>query len=111
MPEVKSMPSTHSGDVTLDQLAEQIDVLRNEISDLTRSAAAFAQQKGDAALQDARSKADRALAQGSDKLEDVRETLEHLPDRTKEAVQQRPLMALGVAAGIGLLVGLLSGRR
>ena len=57
----------------------------------------------------------------ADSLRPLEEQLEHLLDdlhhtlrpRIEKPVRERPLMALGIAAGVGLITGLLlaSGRR
>ncbi len=59
-----------------------------------------AKDKADAALHEARDKADAALSQAKDKAQDVVGDVETY-------TRDKPLMALGIAAGVGVVLGVL----
>jgi ElaB/YqjD/DUF883 family membrane-anchored ribosome-binding protein len=52
------------------------------------------------------------VAERADKFVDsVEQRATHAYGAVKERVQERPTMALGVAAGVGILIGLMLARR
>ncbi|WP_161861607.1 DUF883 family protein [Algicella marina] len=97
--------------VTLDELAAQLSTLKEEIGTLTRNAGAYSRQQSQRAVDEARSNARDAVAKGEEHLHAAQNAVAKLPDDAALMVRERPLAALGVAAGVGLLVGLLSGRK
>jgi ElaB/YqjD/DUF883 family membrane-anchored ribosome-binding protein len=100
----------HAVEVISRQTGHASDVVRARLLDLVRATGDQAQQVGDTVAQ-----------QVSDTLRPLEEQLESLLDdlnttlrpKIEKPVRDRPLLALGVAAGVGLLAGLLlaSGRR
>lgn len=70
---------------------------------------------GSADLAEVRARAEQSLAQIKTRLNDAQHNLrisgQQAVTATHDYVQHNPLTALGVAAGVGVLIGLLSGRR
>lgn len=70
---------------------------------------------GGADLAEVRARAEESLARVKSRLDDaqasLRATSQEAMTATHAYIQENPWAALGVAAGIGVLVGLLSGRR
>jgi ElaB/YqjD/DUF883 family membrane-anchored ribosome-binding protein len=70
---------------------------------------------GSADLAEVRARAEQSLAHIKTRLNDAQHSLrisgQQAVTATHDYVQHNPLTALGVAAGVGVLIGLLSGRR
>lgn len=105
------MENTHSEAVTKEQLINDFKVV---VADAEALLKATANQSGEkiAALRD---KAEESLRAGKIRMAEAQEAL---LVRTREAadtadvyVHENPWRAVGIAAGIGLVVGLLIGRR
>lgn len=84
----------------VEHLAEQIAVLRQDISAISRSLADIGASTKDAAVQSARVKAAELRASG-----------EELGQQAVDAVRQQPAAAVGMAVGVGFLLGFLTGRK
>ena len=103
--------ATASG-VSIDDLARQIETIRSDLSTL----ASLFGEVGKAEASRAR---DNLKAQGQAAQDITEEQLEHIRRKAvgyrndaEDFVQRKPEAALGIAAGLGLLVGLfLSSRR
>jgi ElaB/YqjD/DUF883 family membrane-anchored ribosome-binding protein len=98
-------------DVTKAQLVTEFKAV---IADAEALIKATAGQGGDKVDQ-VRSKAEASLASAKDKLEDMHEDLiekgREAVKATDDYVQENPWKAVGIAAGLGLVIGLLVSRR
>jgi ElaB/YqjD/DUF883 family membrane-anchored ribosome-binding protein len=97
--------------VTADQLIEDLQTVIRDAEGLLRATAAQGGEK----IQEVRSKAEESVRQAKDRLAGIeKEALDRaqaLAGDTHEFVRTRPWQAVGIAAGIGLVLGLLLSRR
>lgn len=97
--------------VTTDKLLEDLQTVVADAEALLKATASQAGEK----VQEARAKAEESLAAARERLADVQEDAlrqaRELMTEGEEYVRQNPWQAVGIAAGIGLLVGLLLSRR
>lgn len=84
---------------TTEDLARQVEDLKADISRLTESLGEFGRAKS----QHYRSEAQR-------RAEGLRDEAQGRIDEVEVYVRQNPTQALGIAAGVGLLIGLFSRR-
>ena len=89
---------------SLEDLSAQIDILKNDIATLTTSVGEYSKSKGRAAADSARSTANDLATSGRVKALETQ-------DAAEEFVREQPAAALGIAAGLGFLVGLIATRR
>ena len=97
--------------VTKEKLAQDLKIVISDAEDLLRATASQAGEKVSAA----REKIQESLRRARLKLADVEDAI---VDKSKQAarvtdeyVHDHPWRAVGIAAGIGFVVGLLIGRR
>mgnify|MGYP000193381617 CR=1 FL=1 len=100
----KSAPST-------EELAAQIDQIKDDIGALTRMLAEYAGDKEQKAQDALKAKAQAAKDQGAVAMKQAQAQAEKLGAQTQDFVAHNPGLALGVAAGLGFLVGALGSRR
>ena len=97
--------------VTTDKLLEDLQTVVADAEALLKATANQAGEK----VQEARAKAEESLAAARERLADVQEDAlrqaRELMSEGEEYVRQNPWQAVGIAAGVGLLVGLLLSRR
>lgn len=97
--------------VTKEQLIKDFKVV---IADAEALIKATANQGGEA-VSNLRAKAEESLAVAKEKLADAQDALIEkgrvAAKATDDYVHEKPWNAVGIAAGVGLLVGLLIGRR
>ncbi len=84
---------TGGKEITVDDLAAQIDTLKSDLSKLTHTLADFGVAKTEAATASAKMKATEAQLQAED------------------FVRTQPATSIGLAAGLGFLVGMIASRR
>jgi len=97
--------------VTKDKLAQDLKIVIADAEDLLRATAGQAGEKVSAArekIQDSLREAKVKLAEVEDLLIDKGRQAAHATD---EYVHDHPWKAVGIAAGIGLIVGMLISRR
>lgn len=111
MTQQKPVDPKKAAEVTLEDLAQQIEALKHELADLSRSASAFARQRGEHAVDEARGRARDALHRGEEQVDAVQRALTELPDDAMSAVRRQPAAALAIAAGLGFLFGIATGRK
>ncbi|MBM3357852.1 MAG: DUF883 domain-containing protein [Betaproteobacteria bacterium] len=97
--------------VTRDKLVQDLKIVISDAEELLRATASQAGEKVSAArerVQDSLHRAKVKIAEAEDILVDKGKQAARATD---EYVHEHPWRAVGVAAGIGLIVGLLIGRR
>ena len=97
--------------VTREKLAQDLKIVIADAEELLRATASQAGEKAAAArekIQESLHRAKMKLAEAEDILIDKTKQAAHATD---EYVHEHPWKAVGVAAGIGLIIGLLIGRR
>lgn len=106
------MPKTKKQEeVTTDTLLADLQAVVADAEALLKATAGLAGDK----VQEARSRAEESLAAARERLVDVEDDAlkqaRELVSNGEEYVRQNPWAAIGIAAGVGVLVGLLLGRR
>ena len=101
----------HETTVTKDKLIEDLKIVIADAEDLLRATASQAGEKISAAREKVQDSLDRARA-GLGNIEDVvMDTGKQVARATDEYVQANPWQAVGIAAVVGLVIGLLISKR
>ncbi len=90
-----------------DKLVEDVKILSKDVQDLLKATASVVGERA----AEARTKVEASLKVAQEKLDSARETAKARSREaalaTHEYVQENPWNAVGVAAGVGLLIGLV----
>jgi ElaB/YqjD/DUF883 family membrane-anchored ribosome-binding protein len=97
--------------LSTDDLSQQVDTLKADISRLTETITAMGKQKAQSTKQDVELKALLLKERGKEALDSAGTEINRLSAEAERNVRERPMTALAIAAGIGLLVGLLTSRK
>jgi len=101
----------HETTVTKEKLVEDLKIVIADAEDLLRATASQAGEKISAAREKVQDTLDRAKAGLGDIEDVVTDTGRQAARATNEFVQANPWQAVGIAAAVGLVVGLLISRR
>ena len=97
--------------VTVDKLLEDLQAVVSDAEALLKATAHQAGEK----VQEVRAKAEQSVQAARERLAELKEsamdTTRELVSDGEEYVRKNPWQSVGIAAGVGLLVGLLIGRR
>jgi ElaB/YqjD/DUF883 family membrane-anchored ribosome-binding protein len=92
---------------TVDKLLQDLQAVVTDAEELLRATAGHAGEK----VQEARARAEESLSTARERLGEMKEDALHqareLVSSGEEYVRRNPWQAVGIAAGAGLLVGLL----
>ncbi|MBB5516834.1 ElaB/YqjD/DUF883 family membrane-anchored ribosome-binding protein [Rubricella aquisinus] len=94
-----------------DDLVKQIETLKADVQALTDTLGELGKAQGAAAKNAAAEKAAALRDAGEDQINRARGAANDLNDQANEFVRTQPATALGIAAGVGFLVGMMSGRK
>jgi ElaB/YqjD/DUF883 family membrane-anchored ribosome-binding protein len=98
-------------DVTKDKLIEDLKVVAQDVEELLRATASQTGEK----IAAARTRAEETLRSARMRLsetgDDVAESARAAATAADDYVRDNPWQAVGIAAGIGLVIGLVLGRR
>lgn len=92
-------------------LSQQIAALKDDIANLTATVAEYGRAQGTELKSAATQKAAGVAMSGVATANGVKASAEKTFADTEEAVRANPAAAVGIAAGIGFLVGMLTARR
>ena len=105
------MSTNATPEVTTDQLLADLKTVMTDAEALLRATSAQTGEK----IQEVRARAEESLRQAKARLgsieEDARRRAREVADATDDYVRENPWQSVGIAAGVGLLVGLLLARR
>jgi ElaB/YqjD/DUF883 family membrane-anchored ribosome-binding protein len=100
-----------NAEVTTDQLVADLKTVMHDAEALLK---ATSTQTGER-IQEARARAEQSLQQARTRLTELEqeafERAQQMADATEGYVRDNPWQSVGIAAGVGLLIGLLLSRR
>jgi ElaB/YqjD/DUF883 family membrane-anchored ribosome-binding protein len=98
-------------EVTTDQLLADLKTVMNDAEALLRATSTQTGEK----IQEVRARAEESLRQAKVRLSSIEDEAlrraREVADATDEYVRENPWQSVGIAAGVGLLLGLLLTRR
>jgi ElaB/YqjD/DUF883 family membrane-anchored ribosome-binding protein len=98
-------------EVTTDQLLADLKTVMNDAEALLRATSSQTGEK----IAEVRARAEASLRQAKERLSSIEDEAlrraREVADATDEYVRENPWQSVGIAAGVGLLVGLLLARR
>lgn len=98
-------------EVTTDQLVADLKTVMEDAEALLKATSTLTGEK----VQEVRARAEESLRQAKVRLSEVEEEAmrraREIADAADEYVQENPWQSVGIAAGIGLVLGLLLARR
>ncbi|MCV3269940.1 DUF883 family protein [Roseobacter sinensis] len=111
-----------NGKADINDVTAQIDTIKQDIAALTALVTDVATDKKDEAREHAAAQAAAFKSSAADTIADAQEKARAAGERVRsdaevayskaeETVRQQPAMAVGIAAGIGFLVGTMMARR
>jgi ElaB/YqjD/DUF883 family membrane-anchored ribosome-binding protein len=105
------MSTATPNEVTTDQLLADLKTVMSDAEALLRATSAQTGEK----IQEVRARAEESLRQAKARLSSIEDEAlrraREVADATDEYVRENPWQSVGIAAGIGLLLGLLLARR
>ena len=100
-----------SNEATTDQLMTDLKTVMSDAEALLK---ATSNQTGER-IQEVRARAEESLRQARERVmqveQDALKAAREMAEATEEYVRDNPWQAIGVAAGVGLLLGIVLGRR
>lgn len=96
---------------TAAELSAQIEALRDDVAGLAESLAALGKAKGASLIDAARDEAYHLKARGEEKVAALQQRAVSMTAQAEDAVRENPQTALGIAAGLGFLFGVILSRR
>lgn len=100
-----------NADTTTADLHDQIATLRADLGALTQIISDLAQAKGDEAASTVKDKIQGASDTVADQIETARLHAMDTQSKAEDFIRTQPATALGVAAGVGFLIGFLGSRK
>lgn len=94
-----------------DDLRRQLEALRADLASVTSTLAEIGKHKGDAVAGSLRDGASKIFAAGEEKAGQMAHAAGDIYAEYSEMTRRNPATALGIAAGVGFIVGLLLSRR
>jgi ElaB/YqjD/DUF883 family membrane-anchored ribosome-binding protein len=105
------MSTATPNEVTTDQLLADLKTVMSDAEALLRATSAQTGEK----IQEVRARAEESLRQAKARLSSIEDEAlrraREVADATDEYVRENPWQSVGIAAGVGLLLGLLLSRR
>ncbi|WP_322867905.1 YqjD family protein [Aquicoccus sp. G2-2] len=109
MAEAKS--TLKPNDAEAQALSEQMADLRADIAGITKTLAEMGAARGEAAKESAQNTVSALRDQGEKALKDAQARAEAISHQAADTVREQPAVAVGLAVGLGFLLGFVSGRK
>jgi ElaB/YqjD/DUF883 family membrane-anchored ribosome-binding protein len=105
------MAQSTNGAATSEDLARQIEALKNDVASISRILADMGAQRRDDLKDSVNRTAADLRAKGEATVNDARDRGLELGEQAADAVRRQPATAIGLAVGVGFLIGFMTGRR
>lgn len=109
MAQAKSVDASPQDEV--DQLSKQIVTLREDISAISKTLSELGGATRDAAVDGARRTVTELRHAGEQQLRAAQDRAEEMGQQAADAVRGQPAAAVGLAIGVGFLLGFMTGRK
>ena len=96
---------------SVEELTEQVETLKNDVSALVSLLGDLGKAESKRAVHKVKERGETVKNLSEEQIERVRASVEGYRHDAEVFVRDKPEMALGIAAGLGLLVGMLLTRR
>lgn len=106
-----STTSKTTSTASSEDLAQQIDTLKADIARLTETMTSMGKQKAYEARGDVEARAALLKERGMDAVDSAGHEIDRLTAEAERNVREKPMTALAIAAGVGVLVGFLTARK
>ncbi|MXU65682.1 DUF883 family protein [Oceanomicrobium pacificus] len=103
--------SNGKSEASVEDLTKQIEALKSDLAGLTKTISDLGRTQGEALAESAKIKAQELKARGQENAELVARQARALNDDANQMIADRPGTALGLAVGVGILIGLMTARR
>ncbi|WP_297340478.1 DUF883 domain-containing protein [Pseudophaeobacter sp.] len=107
----RALTNGSKNETTVADLTDQIETLRKDLSALTGTMADLGKSKGADLTDAAAQQAEAVREKGAEVVEVASKRAKAVQHQANDFVQTQPATALGIAAGVGFLVGIMSTRR
>ncbi len=94
-----------------DDLMREIETLRADLARITETMAEMGKAEARSMASEVRKRSRKAREQVEDELENLRGSAEAAIDQADDLIRERPALAMAIAAGLGLVAGLLLYRK
>lgn len=91
---------------SVQDLYDMIDVLKKDMGDLAKTVSNVGKAESRRAVESAKARGEAAKAAGQEQYAAMRATAREYGEEAGRYVRDQPMMALGVAAGIGFVAGI-----
>lgn len=109
MAQAKTTNATPQEDI--EQLSEQIAMLKQDLADISETMSALGKSSQAAAGEHVRRKASQVRDAGEERLNSAQRTAEDLGQQAVDMARSQPAGAVGLAVGLGFLLGFMTGRK
>jgi len=96
---------------TTNDLSKQVEALKADIASLTDTISSLGKQKANATKDELEFRAQLLKERGKDALNTAGSEFDRLSSEAERTVREKPMTALAIAAGVGLVVGFLTSRK
>ncbi len=107
----QSKTSNSSPQKDIDQLSEQVAALKQDIADISQTLSGLGKSSGQAASEHMRHQAAQMRDAGQEHLYSAQHKAEELGQHAADTVRNQPAAAVGLAVGLGFLLGFMTGRK
>lgn len=105
------MADTKTTEKHVEDLSRQIDALKGDIASIAQILSDMGRDQGAATAERVRETAAEMRARGEAQLRHARAQAHDLGDQAANAVRDQPAAAMGMAVGLGFILGFLTGRK
>ena len=107
----KETAAKDAAEASVEDISAQIEVLKSDIAALTKSIADIGIAKGEGFRQAAEERAAHLRDAGHAAADRATQSARTFASDTERKIQENPTAAIGIATGVGFLLGLILARR